>query len=317
MKHVLFKICLLVLFFSGSCRKDFIESDLNGKLVAVLAPADEDTVSTTTPLFWWNELEGTRSYHLQIVYPDFISPQALLYDTLVDADRFYPDLSPGRTYHWRIRPENSSSHGDWNTRSLTIDSTVSLSAQSVVITSPAMNGYATPNSSVSFLWNTTTGATLYRIDITNTTNGANVTTTTTTLNTFSYTFPQGNYSFRVRAENATSFTSWTTRTFSIDQTAPTAPQLIAPAHLMFYGSPPATINFDWSSATDALTDSLYISTDSSFATGIQTAVLLNASQSAYSWAGAQAATIYYWRARSMDAAGNRSNYSSTFKFIVN
>lgn len=312
-----FKICLAILLFAGSCRKDFIESDLSGKLVAVLAPANEDTVSTTTPLFWWNELEGTRSYHLQIVYPDFISPQALLYDTLVSADRFYPNLAPGRTYYWRIRPENSSSKGEWVTRSLTIDSTISLNAQAVIITSPASNGYTTPNSFVSFAWNAVQGATLYRIDITNTTSGANVTTSTTTLNTFSYTFPQGNYSFSIRAENANSFTPWSLRTFSIDQTAPTAPQLIAPAHLSFYGSPPATINFDWSNATDALTDSLYISTDSAFVTGIQSALLLNSSQSAYTWTGAQAATIYYWRVRSIDAAGNRSNYSSTFKFTVN
>jgi hypothetical protein len=317
MKKNIFKFLILLAIFSGGCRKDFIESDLGGKLVSILAPSDGDTVSTTTPLFWWNEIEGTRSYHIQIVYPDFTSPQMLLYDTLVEEDRFYPNLAPGHTYYWRIRPENSSSQGEWVIRSLTIDSTVSLNAQSLMITSPATNGYATPNSTVSFSWNVITGATVYRIDITNTTSGANVTTSTTTLNTFSYTFPQGNYSFSVRAENATSFTPWSLRTFSIDQTAPTSPQLIAPAHLTFYPSPPATINFDWSSATDALTDSLYISTDSNFVTGIQSALLLNSSQSAYTWTGAQASTIYYWRVRSMDAAGNRSNYSATFKFTDN
>jgi hypothetical protein len=317
MKQHCFKLLLGCILLFGGCRKDFIESDLSGKLVSILAPADEDTVSTTTPLFWWNEIEGTRNYHIQVVYPDFTSPQILLYDTLVDADRFYPNLNPGYTYHWRIRPENSSSNGDWVTRSLTIDSTVSLSAQSVVITSPATNGYATSLSTVSFVWNAISGITFYRIDITNTTSGTNVTSTTTTLNTFSYTFPQGNYSFSVRAENATSFTPWSIRTFSIDQTAPTAPQLIAPAHLTFYPTPPSLVNFDWSSATDALTDSLYISTDSTFTTGIQSAVLLNSSQSAYTWTGAQASTVYYWRVRSMDAAGNRSNYSTTFKFTDN
>jgi hypothetical protein len=317
MKQRCFKLFLGAILLFGGCRKDFIESDLSGKLVSILAPADEDTVSTTTPLFWWNEIEGTRNYHIQVVYPDFTSPQILLYDTLVDADRFYPNLNPGYTYHWRIRPENSSSNGDWVTRSLTIDSTVSLSAQSVVITSPATNGYATSLSTVSFVWNAISGITFYRIDITNTTSGTNVTSTTTTLNTFSYTFPQGNYSFSVRAENATSFTPWSIRTFSIDQTAPTAPQLIVPAHLTFYPTPPALVNFDWSSATDALTDSLYISTDSTFTTGIQSAVLLNSSQSAYTWTGAQASTVYYWRVRSMDAAGNRSNYSTTFKFTDN
>lgn len=316
MKAIL-KITLICIVLLEGCRKDFIEADLNGKLVSILAPADEDTVSTTTPLFWWNEIDGTRSYHIQLVYPGFSSPQVLLYDTLVEGDRFYPNLNPGYTYSWRIRPENSSSQGDWVTRSLTVDSTVSLSAQTVAITSPSANGYSTSASTLSFSWNAISTATFYRIDITNTANGANVTSTTTTLNSFSYTFPQGNYSFNVRAENASSFTAWSMRTFSIDQTAPTAPQLIAPAHNTFYATPPAIVNFDWSSATDALTDSLYISTDSTFASGIQAALLLNSSQSSYNWTAAQASTIYFWRVRSMDAAGNRSNYSSTFKFIDN
>jgi hypothetical protein len=310
-------ISLTALCLFSACRKDFIETDLNGKTVAVLAPSDADTVATTTPLFWWNEIDGARNYHIQIVYPDFTSPQVLLYDTLVEADRFYPNLHPGYTYHWRIRPENSSSKGNWSARSLTIDSTVSLNAQSVVIISPATNGYSTSTSTLAFTWNTISRATFYRIDITNTISGANVTSATTSLNSFSYTFPQGNYSFSVRAENATSFTPWSLRTFSVDQTAPVAPQLISPANATFYAATPALISFDWSSAFDALTDSLYISTDSTFTSGIQAALLLNSSQSSYTWTGAQASTVYYWHVRSIDAAGNRSNYSTTFKFIDN
>ncbi len=300
-----------------SCEKEFIETDLSGKILTILAPADQDTVSTTTPLFWWNPIEGARHYRLQIVYPDFNSPQILLYDTAVASDRFYPALSPGATYYWRIRPENGSSEGDWVTRSITIDSTISLSAQAVVISSPAANGYVTSNNSVTFTWNSVAGATFYRIDITNTTNGNNVTTTTTTSPGFSYTFPQGSYSFSVRAENATSFTPWSVRTFSIDQTAPVAPLLLSPADGAFYATPPATLNFSWTSATDAITDSLYIATDSTFASGMQAAVFLNASQGTYAWTGAQAATVYFWRVRSADAAGNRSNYSTTFRFTVN
>ncbi|HET6990350.1 MAG TPA: hypothetical protein VFJ43_03455 [Bacteroidia bacterium] len=312
--------CGILIFFLlmiCSCKKDFIETDLSGKLVSIIAPADQDTVATARPLFWWNEIEGTRNYHLQIVYPDFSSPQVLLYDTLIDADRFYPVLNPGYTYYWRIRPENGSSHGDWMTRSLTIDSTVSLGAQQVIITSPSSNGYSTSASVIAFTWNIIPAATFYRIDITNVTSGSNVTSTTTSVNTFSYTFPEGNYSFSVRAENATSFTPWSVRTFSVDQTAPAAPQLVLPANGTFYSSPPATVNFDWTSAPDALTDSLYISTDSTFASGIQAALLLNSSQSNYAWTSAQAATVYFWRLRSSDAAGNRSNYSATFKFTDN
>lgn len=305
------------LLFLFSCEKEFIETDLSGKSLAVIAPADNDTVATAVPLFWWNEINGARNYRLQIVYPDFNVPQQLLYDTTVEADRFYPSLSPGYTYYWRIRPENGSSHGDWVTRRLTIDSTVSLSAQTVVITSPASNGYATSSSTVSFSWNSIASASFYRVEITNSTSGATVTSTTTTVTSFSYTFAEGNYTFSVRAENASSFTPESVRTFTVDQTAPTSPVLVSPVSNAYYASPPASLLFDWVSASDALTDSLYIATDSTFTSGIQTSLLLNSTQSSYSWAGVQVATIYFWRVRSADAAGNRSNYSSTNKFTVN
>jgi hypothetical protein len=310
-------IYLVGVIIFGGCAREFIETDLTGKTLTILSPVDRDTVFTTTPLFWWNKIRGARNYHIQIVYPDFNSPQNLLYDTAVDGDRFYPTLNPGRTYYWRIRPENGSTRGDWATRSVTVDSTISLSAQQVVITSPAVNGYSTSSGTIAFVWNSISGATFYRIDITNATTGNDVTSTTSSLNSFSYTFPQGNYSFSVRAENSTSITSWSTRTFSVDQTAPTTPQLVFPANGIFYSTPPATINFDWTSASDALTDSLYISTDSTFASGIISALLLNSSQSSYAWTGAQVSTIYFWHVRSMDAAGNRSNYSSTFKITDN
>jgi hypothetical protein len=311
--YLIISLSAMIIMFN-SCEHEFIETNLSGKILTVIAPSDADTVTTTSPLFWWNVINGARTYHLEIVYPDFASPQILVYDTAVETDRFYPTLSPGRSYEWRIRPENGSSHGDWVTRTVTVDSSISLAAQTLIITSPASNGFATSNNTVAFTWNTINAATFYRIDIINTTTGGNVVSTTTTVNSYSYTFPQGNYSFSVRAENSNSFTAWSVRTFIIDQTAPTAPVLSLPANNTTYLTPPATLNFDWTSASDALTDSLYIATDSTFATGIQSALLLNSSQSSYSWTGAQASTIYFWRVRSADAAGNRSNYSSTFKF---
>lgn len=311
-------MCFLALIvLVCSCEHDFIEDDLTGKTVTILAPQDDDTMSTATPIFWWNEIDGALSYRVQIVYPDFSAPQQLLYDTAVEGDRFYPSLVPGNSYYWRIRPENGSSEGDWVTRRLTIDSSVSLSSQSVLITLPATNGTATSSSTVSFAWNAVSGTTFYRVEIVNTTSGTSVAATTTTAVNYTATLVQGNYEFKVRAENTSSFTAWASRTFSVDQTAPTVPQLIFPADDAFYASPPATIVFDWSNDATSSTDSLLISTDSTFASGIVFQVLQSALQSNYTWTGAQSATTYFWRVRSIDLAGNKSNYSSVFKFVVN
>lgn len=317
MKSTVYYFVFIASLLLISCEQDFIEDDLTGKTVSILAPADNDTVSVSTPLFWWNEISGARSYRIQIVYPDFYAPQQLLYDTAVAGDRFNPSLIPGNSYEWRIRPENGSSEGNWVTRTLTIDSSVSLANQAVIVTLPASNGSSTASSTVSFAWNSVNGATLYRVEITNTTTGAGVVATSTTLGNYTATLAQGNYEFRVRAENSASFTAWATRTFSVDQVAPTTPTLLFPVNDAFYASVPSSIAFDWSNSTDAFTDSLEISTDSTFATGIALQISLSAAQSTYTWTGAQTLTTYFWRVRSSDLAGNQSNYSSVFKFIVN
>lgn len=303
--------------FTASCERDFIEDDLTGKSVSILAPADNDTVPYSSPLFWWNEMSGALKYRVQIVYPDFSAPQQLLYDTAVTGDRFYPNLNPGYTYWWRIRPENGSSEGEWVLRKLTIDSSASLASQNVQITTPLSNGYATSSSSVSFAWNAVSGASLYRVDILNSTTGTSTITLTTSTTAYTAALPQGSYEFKVRAENSVSFTPWASRTFSVDQTAPTVPQLISPATNSFYATPPATLQFDWSNDATAYSDTLWIATDSTFASGVLIQQMLLSSQSNYTWTGAQANTTYFWRVRSADAAGNRSNYSSVFRFTVN
>lgn len=300
-----------------ACEHDFIEDDLTGKMVAVIAPADDDTVQSAAPLFWWSEINGARTYRLQIVYPDFGAPQQLLYDTAVEGDRFYPSLVPGNTYYWRIRPENGSSEGDWVTRCLTVDSSTSLANQNVVITLPAANGYATSSSSVAFSWNALNAANYYRVEIVNTATAASVISTTMTTNSYQHTLAQGNYELKVRAENSASFTAWSTRTFSVDQTAPVTPMLVAPADNSFYTSVPSMLTFDWTSSSDALTDSLFVSTDSTFSSANILALGLSATQGGYNWTGALGGNVYFWKVRSVDAAGNRSNYSSVYRFDVN
>ena len=317
MKNILHLFFVLITELIVTCEDDFIEDDLTGKMVTILAPADNDTVATSTPLYWWNEIDGARSYRIQIVYPDFSAPQQLLYDSAVAGDRFYPSLSPGNSYEWRIRPENGSSEGEWITRRITVDSSVSLSAQTVVITQPSVNNSSSASSSMLFTWNAVTAASLYRIELTNLTSGTLVASTTTTLNSYSVVLAQGNYEFRVRAENSSSITAWSTRLFTIDQTAPTIPVLVLPADNAFYASAPGSITFDWTSSNDAYTDSLEVATDSTFASGIVLQLQLSAAQGFYTWTGAQSSTTYFWRVRSQDLAGNRSNNSAVFRFIVN
>lgn len=310
-------ICLL--FTLAACTNDYIVGDLTGKRVTILAPADSSTASTTSPLFWWSEINDATGYRIQIAFPNFSVPQQLVYDTLVSGDRFYPVLSAGRSYAWRIRPENGATTGDWVTRLLRIDSTISLSQQTVVITSPAANA-SLQTSSVTFTWNQLTQADLYRIELRNTATQAILDNSTVTSTAWTKTgLSDGNYQFKIRAENSVTseVTPYSTRNFTIDQTGPAAPTLTAPSNSTTIFQPTAVM-FNWTSATDAVRDSLFISTDSTF----NTATTFGFSSPAplpYTWTGAQntGSGYYYWRVRSYDAAGNVGTYSSRFRFRVN
>lgn len=316
MKNWILMGCLLAL---AGCTNDYIVGDLTGKRVTILAPADSSTATTTSPLLWWEEINDATGYRVQIAFPNFNSLQQLVYDTLVDADRFSPVLTAGRSYTWRIRPENGATTGDWVTRLLRIDSTISLSQQVVVITGPAANA-ALQSGTLTFTWNPLAQANLYRLELLNAATQAVITTTTVVTSAWTHTgLTDGSYQFRVRAENSitSEVTPYSSRTFTIDQTGPATPVLVAPTNgtTIFLPTP---VSFNWSSAADSQTDSLFVSTDSTFATqssfGFGTPAPLP-----WTWTGAQntGSGYYYWRVRSYDAAGNLSNYSTRFRFRVN
>ncbi|TND10234.1 MAG: hypothetical protein FD123_482 [Bacteroidetes bacterium] len=315
-RHTFAAVLTITLFLSmsllSSCSKDFIEDDLGGRIVTILAPADNDTVASSTPLFWWEEIDDARTYRIQVAWPSFASPQQLLYDTAVAGDRFFPSLQAGYTYQWRIRPENGSSSGDYVTRMLTIDSSAGLSSQLIIFSAPSSNPFYTNNTNVSFAWNTISGATFYRIDVTDSSNGSAVVNTTSVSPAFNYVFAPGLYRIQVRAENSTSFTAYTSRVFTVDNAAPVASAPQSPANNATGQS--TTVNFTWiAQSSDRLGDSLLVSTDSTFAT---TALALYTTAQSYSGFNAGSLTNYYWKLKTRDLAGNWSGYSTLFKFTT-
>lgn len=308
---IVYAAVLFVPLTWAGCSKDFVEGDLSGKTVVILAPADNDTVNTSTPLFWWEEISDARTYRLQIVQPDFTAPQQILYDTAITGDRFYASLQPG-TYTWRLRPENGYTQGDYVTRTLTIDSSSGLSNQQIVFTTPAANPYYTNNTAMTFGWNAVSGASFYRVDVIDSSDQSVEVSTTSLINAFNYTFPAGTYRIQVRAENSTSFSAYTSRVFVIDTQAPTASVPQSPANNAI--AQPALINFTWiGQSSDRLGDTLLVSTDSSFVNNVQR---FYTTATSYTGFNTSSNTTYYWKLRTRDAAGNWSGYSTRFKFIT-
>ena len=289
-----------------SC-EDFIEKDITGKRVTVLAPPDGFISSSLTITFWWDELDGAEEYSLQVVQPGFSSVQNILVDTVLTDTRFVTTFNPG-IYQWRIKAMNNGGDSDYLIRTFTVDSTGNLGSVLMILQSPVDN-YVTNNTSNTFKWDTVFSAVEYRFQVIDLANNNIVTDVTLTADSFVYSLPAGNYKWQVRAQNSSSNSPYSSRTISIDLTAPVVPAIIAPINGDTVTSP---VNLIWSSDLNSLGDSLFIYNDS-LLTNQNTVLFTTDTTFLFTDTATQ---HYYWRLKTKDSAGNQSNYTATYKFLV-
>ncbi|TAI48498.1 hypothetical protein [Flagellimonas allohymeniacidonis] len=129
----------------------------------------------------------------------------------------------------------------------------------------------------------------------------------------------GNYEWRIRAQNSGFETPYTSSTFTVngdenvDLDPPNTPQLIAP--LNGASQDEATVNFSWTREDvpgTAERDSIYFFSDA----GLQNLVGKDIGANK-AYAANFASGTFYWFVKAFDAAGNESDDSSTFSFTVN
>ena len=290
-----------------SCQ-DLIETKLDKKTVTVLAPANNTVSPNASQQFWWDEVKGADNYKLQIVKPNFSAIQQLVMDTTITANQFSYSLLSG-SYQWRIRAMNGSSYTEYSVFNLTIDSTLDLGNQWVILTSPVDN-YFSANNTQTFTWQTLPNATSYLFQVL--LSGLPIHTETLTTTTTSYTFASENtYQWRVLAQNNSSTSSPVNsiRTITIDHTAPPVSVQVSPAANDTSANP---VSLTWQRDASGSADSIFIYADS-LATTL-TASTLTTNQN-YSFNGTVGHS-YFWKIRSGDNLGNWSAYSNLRKFSV-
>jgi len=309
-------LSLVVLFFT-LCKKDFIVENIEDKTITVNAPTNNLITTNNKITFWWEELDGAEKYNIQVVKPSFANIAEIISDTNITSTKFNLTLQPG-IYQWRIKAVNSGGNTAFQTFNLKVDTTSNLSSLTVSTIDPPAN-WLTGNKRVSFSWNSLNAADSYQIVLLNSTNGI-IKDTVTALTTYTYTFPsQGAYSWKIRALNDFSISQYNAAlSFTIDQTAPSAPILISPSHGAIVTP---TINLLWNriGAPDAKYDSIYVATDSAFTNIVSytksyaQTIAINAINNSPPATG----NTYWWRLRSVDSVGNRSVLSNQLKFKLN
>ncbi len=205
-----------------------------------------------------------------------------------------------------------SENGEIRTLIIAEDST--LTNQVVALVSPTDNS-KTKDTTITFLWQSLSLASHYRIQISD--EGFNNSTLldfndTISNDFYTTTLPEGTHFWRVRAENSSSETDYTTYSIEIDVTPPTAPILnnFTNSDTALVADLPITLS--WSAdLTEAVQDSIYIYDD----VNLSNLVLKAATLDNYDFSETTIGD-YYWRVRSIDDVGNVGNYSNTGHFYL-
>jgi hypothetical protein len=226
----------------------------------------------------------------------------------VDKPKFTFTFNPGK-YQWRMRAENNASVTDYSEiRTITIDSTETLAQANMVLSLPADN-YITNNPSVSFSWNKLYSAEDYRFQLINTQNSNTIIDIISTGDSCHYTLAEGQYNWQVRAQNASSNSSYTSRNLIIDLTAPIVSVQSSPLNNAIITNP---ASLAWARDVSASWDSLFIYPDSLVSAAVYREYT---SSTSYNYSGVSG-QWYFWRVRSKDTAGNWSGYSTLRKFKI-
>lgn len=285
-----------------------IETDITNSQVILLAPGDGVEVSSNSIFFDWEPVEDATSYEIQVATPDFDNTQQLLLNATDSVTFQELELNIG-DYQWRVRAKNSGYETPYSTASFSIIPVENFSDNNVLLIAP-QNNLATNIQDQSLQWQSIVGATLYRIQILE--NGAVIDERTTTEDNFDISFTEGSLTWQVRAENGTDNTLYSSRDILIDITNPNVPKLSLPENNTTLTS--QDVSFEWTRALvegSVEFDSIYVYRD------IDLTDLVVKDRGTSPFAATLENNTYFWLVKGFDEAGNESDDSDVFSFIVN
>ncbi len=311
-------ILILLFFIVTGCQLIF-EADISEETVTLLAPYDSLVTTNATQTFWWENVDNAEGYNLQIVSPDWDAIEELILDSNISSNKFEVTLDPG-TYAWGVSAYTSFSETPYTVRVVIVDTSSNLSDQTVVLNTPSDN-FSTNDTTIDFTWYTLDAAESYLFDIRyDDWDGSSVVPQeiTTIAATSLIIDEEGVYVWGVKAVNDNSTSSFSKRTIYVDLTAPGKPSITVPA------SSGDTLSIDdvtieWTrpkASIASVSDSLFVSTDSSFSDDEDEIILVTADTVYTIDEDEVSEGEYYCRVRSFDAAGNIGEVSATRKFYV-
>src|ERR1041385_8984421 len=279
----------------------------------LLSPSDGATDISVTPTLTWNASSRATSYELQASTSSAFTTTAADDSTIVGTSRQVGPLGNSIRYYWRVRAKNSGGTSSWSTvRNFTTVPAVPL-APSLI--SPA-NGVTDRPTTLTLIWNASTGASSYHLQLSTSAAFTIVSVDDSTLTSTSRQVgPLANnttYYWRVNAKNSGGTSNWSTIwSFTTVPLPPPAPTLASPVS----GSTkqPTTLTASWIVSTGASSYHLQLSTSAAFTTvSVDDSTLTSVSRQVGSLANN---TTYYWRVNAKNSGGT-SGWSSIWSFTT-
>lgn len=309
MKKVTGILLVIITILFSSCEDVLFEENITLSTLIILAPKDSTIVRSNSLLFSWTKVQGATSYQLQIATPNFEEASQIVIDMEVDGNTYTEDL-PKNNYEWRVRAKNSGYNGPFSFANFKVEDIEDFSSNRISLLAPE-DDFVTNKTNVLLEWREIENAAVYRVQIKK--DGNLISEETTAENLIDLQFPEGEFIWRVRAENETQITFYSERKILIDTLSPNIPKLLEPTDNASLSL--ESVTFDWE--RDDLEgsveiDSLFVFKDLE----LQEQVKKEQVNISYNTILDRQET-YYWFMKSYDEAGNESDESEVFSFTIN
>ncbi len=281
--------------------------------VSLTTPANNQNGVLLAPNLSWNEAPRAERYRIQVSTTQSFASFVVNVET---TGRNYQarDLIPNRTYYWRVRASNSGGDGEWSSTFLFV--TVNANTTTAPVLSLPGNDAENISSPLQLVWQPTTGASSYRVqlslDADFSTRVVDTTGVTSTFFILSDLLTSERYYWRLSSLNQAGESAWSeTRTFRTVVVTPGVPTLIAPVNTFSNAKTPLLL--DWSPVQGATSYSMEVSVDQTFQSGVFVSEGQAATEFLLSTLLPQ--TTYFWRVRARNTAGF-GEWSETWSFTT-
>lgn len=302
---------------------DLIEKNITENIPELILPTINDTIIQNPVQFKWKELDGAKSYHIEIVTPSFSNPDAFVVDSIVPLTSISFPLDTN-LYEVRITALNA---GYTSKPSAIHKFVVGVSPSftgNVQLSLPANASYFNLTNFEGFFdWESVVNLKNFTFQLYQGSNfSGTLVANKNQLETSQYylengiILSEGTYCWGVKAFKIdNSETDFSKRIFYIDTTRPLLPMLSSPANGVFVNK--GDVNFSWQSIPDNGLIQSPVSYEIEIASDVNfTLDLKKQTTSASTTLFNLNVGTYYWRIRSVDAASNKSVYSSAVQFNV-